>query len=698
MIAGSPLTSLSLLGPNPGLGVRFYGIGNELEALLSVLVVAGTGAALAGFAPGAAPRRAALAFLATGLLFAFVFAAGRFGADVGAAIVLPLGAAVAAAAIVAARRRRTLLLALAAPVAAVALLALIDLALRRQRPPDPLGARRRRPRRPRRGRPAPAAALRPHLRQADRLRLPAAAGGDRGARPSSGAIAIAAWLPAVPAMRAGPGRGPRRDRASAPSRTTPAASCSRSAPPSCWSSAATPGPRRATHAAVTLSRSVRIALVSPYSWSYQGGVNRHVEALAEEFLGRGHHVRVLAPFDPPGRLSRLAHRAAPEPREMPDYLIPLGRTIGIAANGAVSNLSALAAGGISTRAASCAAGDYDVVHIHEPLVPLVGWNAALGSARPGGRHLPHLLDQGAPQPHRARRSAPGASSTGSRRGSPSPRPPPGPAGAGSAAATRSSPTASTSPPPRPGRSRPRRSCGSLFVGRAEERKGLPILLSAFGALTEHVPCRLTVIGAEREEVPALSSPTPRRCASSTSTAGSPASGSGPSCTTPTCSARPRSSGESFGMVLTEAFAAGTPVIASEIAGYSDVVSDGVDGVLVPPADPQRLAEELQRAHHEPERLREMGAAARRSAERYAWPHVADRVTEVYEQALEAPRARHPAERFGRWAGYRPADGASAGARPAPALARPAPGPAAAAAGAASRAASASASPPCSASA
>ena len=126
MVAGSPLTSLSLLGPNPGLGVRFYGIGNELEALLAVLVVAGTGAALAGFAPGATPRRSALTFLVAGLLSAFVFAAGRFGADVGAAIVLPLGAAVAAA-IVGQGRRRALLLALATPFVAVALLALIDL-------------------------------------------------------------------------------------------------------------------------------------------------------------------------------------------------------------------------------------------------------------------------------------------------------------------------------------------------------------------------------------------------------------------------------------------------------------------------------------------------------------------------------------------------------------------------------------------
>lgn len=126
VIAGSPLTSLSLLGPNPGLGVRFYGIGNELEALLGVLVVAGTGAGLAGFAPHLSPRRCAVAFLVTGLFFALVFAAGRFGADVGAAIVLPVGGAVAAAAI-AARRRRSALLVIAAPLVILALIALADL-------------------------------------------------------------------------------------------------------------------------------------------------------------------------------------------------------------------------------------------------------------------------------------------------------------------------------------------------------------------------------------------------------------------------------------------------------------------------------------------------------------------------------------------------------------------------------------------
>ena len=127
VIAGSPLTALSLLGPNPGLGVRFYGIGNELEALHAVLVVAGTGAALAGFLPRLPRSRAAACFLAVGLLLAFVFAVGRFGADVGAAIVLPFGAAVAAAEI-GARGLRSALLIVAAPVVGVGLLALIDLA------------------------------------------------------------------------------------------------------------------------------------------------------------------------------------------------------------------------------------------------------------------------------------------------------------------------------------------------------------------------------------------------------------------------------------------------------------------------------------------------------------------------------------------------------------------------------------------
>jgi hypothetical protein len=129
VIAGSSLTSLSLLGPNPGLGVRFYGIGNELEALLGVLVVAGVGAGLTAWPPRGGMRRSALVFIVVTLLCAAVFAAGRFGADVGAAIVLPVGGAVAAVAI-GAQRRWAALLVFAAPLALLALIALADLVSR----------------------------------------------------------------------------------------------------------------------------------------------------------------------------------------------------------------------------------------------------------------------------------------------------------------------------------------------------------------------------------------------------------------------------------------------------------------------------------------------------------------------------------------------------------------------------------------
>ena len=398
---------------------------------------------------------------------------------------------------------------------------------------------------------------------------------------------------------------------------------------------------------------MRVALVSPYSWTYQGGVNRHVESLAEELIGQGDEVRVFAPYDPPGRLSKVLHRADPVAIPPPDYLVPVGRTVGLNANGAVSNLS-LSPAAVARLRRELRQGRYDVIHVHEPVAPLLAWDA---SARP---HTPvvgtfHAYSTSALPNHLAslvgarrlfnrlttRIAVSEAAAWTGRRWF-----------GGRYEIVPNGVDLDLAPvEPKP----PADHLRVLFVGRAEARKGLPVLLQALGGLAEQVPCRLTVIGAEHTDV--LRYLADRDLLELIETHGRV---SDPQLWRALHEAdvlcAPSLAGESFGMVLTESFAAGTPVIASAIAGYSDVVRDGVDGILVPPADPQRLAEELQRAHHEPEWLASMGRAARRSAERYSWSRVAGQVRDVYERAIEAPQPASLPARLAVRTGLAPADG------------------------------------------
>ncbi len=399
---------------------------------------------------------------------------------------------------------------------------------------------------------------------------------------------------------------------------------------------------------------MRIALVTPYSWSYQGGVNRHVEALAEQFLADGDHVRVLAPWDPPDAASRRLHRSEPEVRDLPDYLVPLGRTVGFGANGAVSNLSVFPEGPVKLRR-ELRSGRYDVVHVHEPPAPLIAWDAAtfrgapvVGtfhaySTKPMPNHMATLLGARRVFNQLSARIAvsEAAAWTGRRWYGGEYRIVPN--GVDIESAT-------------PGPHSQDDHLRLLFVGRAEERKGLSVLLTAFEALIEHVPSRLTVVGADAEEISRrISNP---EVAAHVDTLGKVSDGVlwrqlGEA----DVLVAPSLSGESFGMVLIEAMASGTPPVASNIAGYSDVVTDGVDGVLVPPADPQALAEELQRLWHEPERRAAMGEAGRTSAKRYAWPHVADEVKGVYEAAMEpAPEPAGQLESAARRSGLVRFDG------------------------------------------
>ena len=417
---------------------------------------------------------------------------------------------------------------------------------------------------------------------------------------------------------------------------------------------------------------MRIALVSPYSWTYPGGVTRHIEALAAELFAAGHEVRVLAPFDVDDRRAALLHRGMrPQRREVPEWLVPLGPTLGWGTNGAVSNLSHTPYA-VSTLRRELKAGRFDVVHVHEPVTPVVGWDALTSTDAPlvGTFHCysehvaPHmvatLLGARRKLNHLAVRIAvsDAAAWTGRRF---------------YGGAYRIVPNGVAIPSggvPALRERRPWEPLRIAFVGQAVERKGLPVLLRAFEALRAQVPAELVVVGATAADVAPLLEDT-----------------AGVSLLGPVGDeekhaalvgadvlAAPSLGGESFGMVLTEAFAAGTPVVASDIAGYRDVVSDGRDGLLVPRGDATALAEALRGLALEPRRTRALGAAAAVTAERYAWPVVAERVVDAYEAAVGVPQPEDVVDRAAVRIGLRSADlGPRRPARRLPSL-EPAPAP------------------------
>ncbi len=398
-------------------------------------------------------------------------------------------------------------------------------------------------------------------------------------------------------------------------------------------------------------------MVSPYSWTYPGGVTRHIEALAAELGAQGHDVNVLAPYDPDDALSRRLHRGArPQRMEPPAGFVSLGRTFGLPANGAVSNITGTPHAVIALRR-TLREGGYDVVHVHEPVVPVICWDALLSagsiplvgtfhtysensltngiaSIGLGGRRRMNRL--------RVRIAVSEAAAWTARRfyggryrivpnGVHLHEEPP------------HASHAETPPSQRPLR--------ILFVGQAVERKGLPVLLSAFEALRDHIPATLTLVGASAEEIAHMT--LDDRGIQALGKVSEARKLSELACADVLCA--PSLHGESFGMVITEGLAAGTPVLASDIPGYRDVLRDSIDGQLVPAGDPLALAQALRLLALDPPRRECMALAARERAERFAWPHVAAEVLDCYEQAIAVGE---PSTRLARAAvrhGLAPAD-------------------------------------------
>jgi phosphatidylinositol alpha-mannosyltransferase len=390
---------------------------------------------------------------------------------------------------------------------------------------------------------------------------------------------------------------------------------------------------------------MRVALVSPYSWTYPGGVTRHIASLAAHLGDAGHEPRIITPFDPDDARSVRAHRGAPpERRELSGEIVSLGRTVGFRANGAVSNLS-ISPSAVATLRRELRTGRYDVVHVHEPIAPILGWDVLRERVLPlvGTFHaystnrLTNNLGNAAGAARRLNRLAvriavsPAAAWTGERFFGGDYRVIPN--------GVEVPALVPVQEPALPCAERPLR---LVFVGQAVERKGLPVALRAFEALREHAPVEIDLVGATETEAEALLlDPTGLRAHGKISDARKLAL-----LREADLLLAPSLGGESFGMVLTEAFAAGVPVIASNIPGYAGVVDHGVEGVLVAPGDPGALASAVLELAYDLPRRQAMSAAAGVAAQRFAWPHVTAQVIAAYEDAIAMPAPGGVAARIG----------------------------------------------------
>jgi phosphatidylinositol alpha-mannosyltransferase len=171
----------------------------------------------------------------------------------------------------------------------------------------------------------------------------------------------------------------------------------------------------------------------------------------------------------------------------------------------------------------------------------------------------------------------------------------------------------------------------VFVGRHDPRKGMPVLLRAWPEIHRQTGARLRLVGAD----PLMVRLAIQRAG--TDATGIDALGFVPQeeLTEELASAKalvaPSLGGESFGMVLTRPFACATPVVASDIDGYRQVMTDET-GVLVPPGEPEALAKAVVDLLGDEPRRQAMGEAARRvAAERYSWDEIGRRLAAVYEE-------------------------------------------------------------------
>jgi phosphatidylinositol alpha-mannosyltransferase len=368
---------------------------------------------------------------------------------------------------------------------------------------------------------------------------------------------------------------------------------------------------------------MKVGIVVPYSWSFWGAVVEHVELQADALQRRGLDTRTIMGNDPPGSFTRVLHPRLGRHGHPPPSVIPVGRSVIVPANGSLPNI-VLSPRAVPAIRRALARERFDVLHLHEPMtpaiciatlslarVPIVATFHAHGAlgwmkiGKPLWGFLADRLDYRiAVSPHARDTAAawlPGDYEV--------------------------LPNGVLIPPDADPHGREHQ---VIFAGRQEPRKGLHVLLRAWPEVRRRTGARLRVAGADplavrlllaRERVPDDGIDILGFLTQDELTA---------ELLRTKALVAPSLGGESFGMVLTRAYACAAPVIASDIDGYREVMTKEA-AVPFPAGDEGALGDALVALLEDEPRRARLGEGARRLAlERYSWDDIARRLHEIYK--------------------------------------------------------------------
>ncbi|GAA3041731.1 glycosyltransferase family 4 protein [Actinokineospora globicatena] len=367
---------------------------------------------------------------------------------------------------------------------------------------------------------------------------------------------------------------------------------------------------------------MRIGIVCPYSLDVPGGVQAHVLDLARALRGLGHEVDVLAPAD--------------EDTPLPDFVRPAGRAVGIPYNGSVARLSF---GPVSYARVRrwVREHDFDVLHLHEPTAPSLSMLAMMiatgpivatfHTSTPRSRTLSAF--QSVLRPFLEKITARIAVSALARRVQVEHL-------GGDAVEIPNGVDVGFFRDAQPLPDYPRAGGTVGFVGRYDEsRKGMPVLLDALNLLVDELPeLRLVVVG-RGDEADLRRAAGPRLADRIDLLGQVDDADKARMLSSVDVYCAPNLGGESFGIILTEAMAAGAAVVASDLDAFRRVLDDGRAGVLTPVGEPEGLAAGLRSVLADRSLRDTLVLEGERRVACYDWSVVAAQVLRVYDQAIAA---------------------------------------------------------------